>query len=159
MTRHPVHLLWVWTRREGTTGRQMFRKVGWETKTWSLLLAGVAMLNNRVAGTFSRNEDVYQDSATGNWFTNRPCEKGSFSSSTTSPHSRPIIYSGLSAFSSYIFSFFFFLFFFSGRNEICGILLVNIFYLKPQGSIKSSKVSHWCLCLTLFNKESTLEFI
>lgn len=30
------------------------------------LLAGVAMLNNRVAGTFSRNEDVYQDPATGN---------------------------------------------------------------------------------------------
>lgn len=39
------------------------------------LLAGVAMLNNRVAGTFSRNEDVYQDPATGNWFTNRPRER------------------------------------------------------------------------------------
>lgn len=39
------------------------------------LLAGVAMLNNRVAGTFSRNEDVYQDPATGNWFTNRPQER------------------------------------------------------------------------------------
>jgi len=33
------------------------------------------MLNNRVAGTFSRNEDVYQDPATGNWFTNRPRER------------------------------------------------------------------------------------
>lgn len=37
-----------------------------EDGSWSLLLAGVAMLNNRVAGTFSRNEDVYQDPATGN---------------------------------------------------------------------------------------------
>lgn len=60
-------------RKEGE--RQMFRG-GREGGSWLLacLLAGVAMLNNRVAGTFSRNEDVYQDPATGNWFTNRPRE-------------------------------------------------------------------------------------
>lgn len=60
--------------RRGTR-RQMFRRVGEREEGWSLLLAGVAMLNNRVAGTFSRNEDVYQDPATGNWFTNRPRER------------------------------------------------------------------------------------
>lgn len=49
----------------------MFREGG---ELVACLLAGVAMLNNRVAGTFSRNEDVYQDPATGNWFTNRPRE-------------------------------------------------------------------------------------
>jgi len=48
--------------RRGTE-RQMFRRGGREA---GRLLAGVAMLNNRVAGTFSRNEDVYQDPATGN---------------------------------------------------------------------------------------------
>lgn len=41
----------------------MFREGG---ELVGCLLAGVAMLNNRVAGTFSRNEDVYQDPATGN---------------------------------------------------------------------------------------------
>lgn len=56
-------------RKEGE--RQMFREGG---ELVACLLAGVAMLNNRVAGTFSRNEDVYQDPATGNWFTNRPRE-------------------------------------------------------------------------------------
>lgn len=45
--------------RRGTV-RQMFRRGS------ACSLAGVAMLNNRVAGTFSRNEDVYQDPATGN---------------------------------------------------------------------------------------------
>jgi len=50
------------------------------------LLASIAMLNNRVAGTFSRNEDVYQDPATGNWFTNRPRERAS---SPSFPFSSP----------------------------------------------------------------------
>lgn len=58
--RHPVHPPSSVDEARRGTERQMFR--GGPGR----LLASVAMLNNRVAGTFSRNEDVYQDPATGN---------------------------------------------------------------------------------------------